>query len=201
MSITLSRANNTSTTYTTIELASLITSLEASNSQHVVANGIAFYRISALRMLILDVDALHNRRLVETYAIQHDATTPYNVSFTSNNITFNLDDALDAVGHSNLTPVASLSSIFVAVYEVASSSQYLEASNLVKDQGTYALAPAEIKTLVGGTQIELVETSDAVTVSMLPLTINYPLPNYGEAPLPTSTYAYVHLLASAYIYV
>ena len=79
MSITLSRANNTSTTYTTVELASLITSLEASNSQHVVANGIAFYRISALRMLILDVDALHNRRLVETYAIQHDATTPHNV--------------------------------------------------------------------------------------------------------------------------
>ena len=83
MSVTLSRSSGASATYTNQELAALITSLEASNNQHVVASGVAFYRISALRMLILDVDALHNRKLVETYAITHDSTNPFELKFTS----------------------------------------------------------------------------------------------------------------------
>ena len=90
MSVTLSRQSG-SATYTTQELAALITSLEASNNQHTVASGVAFYRISALRMLILDVDALHNRKLVETYAIHHDSTQPFELKFTSSNIDFALE--------------------------------------------------------------------------------------------------------------
>ena len=187
--ITLSRADGSSVTYEETELAAISTGLEASNNQHSVANGIAFIRTGTGRLLILDVDALHNRKLLETYAIHYDGTFLYNLKFTSSNVEFPLDAALDGVGFSNLTPISSLASIFAAQYAVAANQQYLKASNLVKTQGTLGTAPAEIKTLVGGTQISLVETSDDVTISMDPLTINYPLPNYGEAPGPTSTYA------------
>ena len=163
MSVTLSRQSG-SATYTNQELAALITSLEASNNQHTVASGVAFYRISALRMLILDVDALHNRKLVETYAITHDSTNPFELKFTSSNIDMNLDQALNGVGFSNLTPVASLAAINAALYVASATDQYLATSTLVKSQGSFAVAPAELKTLAVGNNMTLTEGADTVTL-------------------------------------
>ena len=181
MSVTLSRQSG-SATYTNQELAALITSLEASNNQHTVASGVAFYRISALRMLILDVDALHNRKLVETYAIHHDSTNPFELKFTSSNIDMNLDQALNGVGFSNLTPVTSLAAINAALYVASATDQYLATSTFVKSQGSFGVSPAELKTLEAGTGMTMDQTSDTVTLNVTPVQIDLPPPlAYGFA--------------------
>ena len=78
MSTTLSRSTGSSGTYTHVELANILVGLEAANNTHQVASGVAFIRIGALQLLLLDVDALHNRKLLETYA------NHYRTRFTSN---------------------------------------------------------------------------------------------------------------------
>ena len=55
----LSRANGTSKSFTSAELASLLVNLEASNNQHFTADDVAFVRLSATRLLLMDTLALH----------------------------------------------------------------------------------------------------------------------------------------------
>ena len=185
----LSRADSSSVTYTNQELATIITGLEISNNQHQVASDVVYIRTGTNRLLILDVGALHNRRLLETYAIHYDGANTYNLKFTASNVDFNLDSALDAVGFSNLTPVASLASIFAAQYAVTANQQYLESTNLVKTQGTLGTAPAELKNLVAGNGCTLATTDNEVKLDVTGITIVYPPPVYGSSSLTTSTLA------------
>ena len=181
MTTVLSRADGSSVTYQNTELATIITGLEASNNQHLIASGVAFVRIGTGRLLMLDVDTLHNRKLLETYAIHYDSTFAYNLKFTSSNMDFSLDNALDGVGYSNLTPVASLASMFAALYEVAANQNYLTSSNLVSSLGTFEVAPAQLKTFIGGNGCTIAETADSMTLNVTPVTIIYPPPVYGNS--------------------
>jgi len=183
----LSRANGSSITYTAVELASLLTTLEASNNTHTVASGVAFVRIGPLQLLLLDVDALSCRKLFETYAIHYDATNAFNLKFSAANINFNLDGALSAVWYNGLTPVTQLSSIHAATYVVAKATPYIEAHNLVKDQRNFGVEAAEIKTLVGGQGCTLAESLDSIVVNIDPIGVEFQ--PYGNAALATSPYA------------
>ena len=82
MTTVLSRANGSSITYTNVELASLLTTLEAGNNISSIASGVAFVRIGPLQSLLMDVDALPCRKLFETYAIHYDATNSFNLKFS-----------------------------------------------------------------------------------------------------------------------
>ena len=62
MSIVLSRVDGSSLTYTDVELATILTQLQAGNNQHLVVSGVAFIRLAAMRLLLLDTNALHNRK-------------------------------------------------------------------------------------------------------------------------------------------
>ena len=79
MTTILSRANGSAVTYQDSELAAIATGLEASNNQHQIASGIAFIKTGVGRLLILDVDALHNRKLVELYAIHYNGGNSFNL--------------------------------------------------------------------------------------------------------------------------
>ena len=77
MTTILSRGNGTSITYQNVELITILNNLETSNSQHSESNGVAFARVSLGRLLILDVDTLWCRRILEIYAITYDASNAF----------------------------------------------------------------------------------------------------------------------------
>ena len=70
------------------------------------------------------------------------------------------------------------------------NQNYLASSNLVKNQGTFEVAPAELKTLVAGTQIQFVETSDSITVNN-DFSVTFPLPFYGVSASPDAAFSTV----------
>ena len=146
----LSRVDGSSLTYTDVELATILTQLQAGNNQHLVVSSVAFIRLAAMRLLLLDTNALHNRKLIETFAIHYDATNAYNLKFTAANIDFDLNSAFDSVGYNTITPVTSLANIFAATFFQADSSAYLAAGQLVSNQGTFGTVPGQLKTLAAG---------------------------------------------------
>ena len=176
MTTVLSRGNATSITYQNTELSSILVSLEGSNNQHSVTNGVAFIRVSAGRMLLLDVNTLWGRRLVEIYAITFDQTNMFGMKFTSSNIDHTLDQALAGIGYSNMTPVSSLAAINAAQFATDSILAYLATGQLVQDPGTFATAPAQLKTIVAGTGLELVTDTSSVTLNNTGVASN---PTYG----------------------
>ena len=58
MSTVLVKGNGTSTTFQNTELNSILNNLETSSSQHSVTNSVAFVRLSAGRLLLLDTDTV-----------------------------------------------------------------------------------------------------------------------------------------------
>ena len=160
----LSRANGTSKSFTSAELAGTLVNLELSNNQHFTADDIAFVRLSATRLLLMDTLGLHARRALEQYTFHFDNTMPHDLRLHSGNLEFNLNDGLDAIGFSALTPVAALANVNMALFTSAASEQYLAQTDLVKTQGNLGVAPAELKALAAGNN--MVITSDENTVTL-----------------------------------
>ena len=118
MTILLLKSDGSTRTFTTQELATILVSLEASNATSQTTSGITFVRIAANRLLIMDDNVLHNRKIIELMAIAYDSSNPFSLKFTSNNIDFTLDQALSSVGFAGLTPVANLANVNMVQYEL-----------------------------------------------------------------------------------
>ena len=94
MTILLQKSDGSTRNFTTQELAAILVSLEAGDATSQTASGITFVRIGVGRLLILDDNAGHNRKILELMTIAYDSSNPFSLKFTSNNLDFNLYDAL-----------------------------------------------------------------------------------------------------------
>ena len=147
MTTVLSRGDGSSQTWQNTELITVLNNLETANNTHTETNGIAYVRVSAGRLLILDVNTLWGRKLLEIFGIGYDSTNPFGLKFTANNIDYDIDGALTAVGYSNFVFVSALSAINAATYYQPDQDKYLSVTNLVADQGSFGVAPGQLKIL------------------------------------------------------
>ena len=125
MTTVLTKGDGSSVTFQNSELLTILNGLEAADNTHTEAAGIAYIRVAANRLLILDVTPTLGRRLLEIYTVSHESTNAFGLRWTSSNIDYDTQGAVDAAGFSGTT-VASLASIHAAtLFNVSGNGVYL----------------------------------------------------------------------------
>ena len=94
--ILLQKGDGSTRTFTGGELASILLSLEASDVTSQTTAGISFVRIGVGRLLLLDDNVLHNRKILELMSISYDSSNPFSLKLSSSNLDFTLDQALSS---------------------------------------------------------------------------------------------------------
>ena len=185
----LVKGDGTSQTFQNSSLLTILNGLESSGNTHTESLGIAYIRVAPNRLLLLDVNTTLGRRLLEIFLVSYESSHAFGLRWTSNNIDYDTQGAVDAAGFSGLT-VTSLANINAAtLYNVTGDGVYLTQSNLVSSQGSFQNAPAEIKTFSAGNGCTLTETSSQVTLDVTPVSISFPPPIYGSSSISTAPLA------------
>ena len=188
MTTVLTKSDGSSQTFQNSELLTILNGLEAANNTHTEASGVAYIRVAPNRLLLLDVTSTLGRRLLEIYNVSYESTNAFGLKWTASNVDYDTQGAVNAAGFG--TTVITLASINAAtLYNISGDGVYLAATNLVKSQGSFQNQPAELKALAAGNGCTLDTSTDAVTLNVTPVQINFPPPPYGHAPLSTSTFA------------
>jgi len=184
----LTKGDGSSQTFQNSELLAILNSLEAANNTHTEASGVAYIRVGPNRLLLLDVNTTLGRRLLEIYSVSYESTNAFGLKWTSSNVDYDTQGAVNAAGFG--TVVSTLASINAAkLFNIQGDGVYLAQTNLVKHQGAFQNAPAELKAFSAGNGCTLAETADTVQLNVTPVQINIEPPPYGHAPSNLSTFA------------
>ena len=132
------------------------------------------------------------------YAITFDQTNIFNLKFTASNIDNNIDSAMSGIGYSNMIPITSLVQINAVIFTTDSVSNYVSAGQLVIDEGIFATSPAQLKSIVAGTGMEVVSSTNEVTLNALATGTSYGTSlDTGSGPVVDLTWSTTKLIFSA----
>ena len=132
------------------------------------------------------------------YAITFDQTNVFNLKFTASNVDNNIDQAMSGIGYSNMIPITTLVQINAVIFTTDSVSNYIQASQLVIDEGTFATSPAQLKSIVAGTGMEVVSSTNEVTLNALASGSSYGTSlDTGSGPVVDLTWSTTKLIFSA----
>ena len=179
--------------FTNAELASTLTRLTNTNQSYCLGvQDTAHVRVGP-NLLVMDVGWITGRKLIEAYSISYDSTFPFTLRFTLGQSHYNINQALAGAGYVGVSSVSSLSQVYMGMYSGAAQT-YLEAGQLVKSQGVFQGAAAELKSLTAGAGITLTEGADAITIdggstltATLPLSISSGVISIDLSPYATNT--------------
>jgi len=135
------------TNFTETELIRLLGSLNSSNVYFTSGlNELVFIRISQGKLLLIDLNDNIYRKLFGVYSFHYSVGNVFHLKLVHNDnaLELNINDALISVGFSGTTPITTLESRYMKLY-TNNNQRYLNTHDLVKNTGTFAYTPAELK--------------------------------------------------------
>jgi hypothetical protein len=83
------------------------------------------------------------------YTIEYDTTFQFLLRFTLGQSHYTLNQALAGADYVGEPTITDLAQVYMGLY-VGAAQRYLESGQLVKSQGVFQGAPAELKSLAAG---------------------------------------------------
>ena len=149
--------------FTAAELAQTLTRLTNTSQSYCLGiQDTAHVRVGP-NLLVMDVGWLVGRKLIEGYGISYESTFPFGLRFTLGTSHYTLNQALAGAGYVGEPSITDLAQVYMGMYSGAAQT-YLEAGQLVKSQGVFQGAAAELKSLAAGNGITLTAGADAITI-------------------------------------
>ena len=147
-----------------VELAQILIRLQAQNQSYCLGeHDTAQIRVGG-GLLVVDVAWTVGRRLVEGYQIGSDSTFPFGIKFTLGQAVHTLYQALAGSGYVGFQQ-PTLAQVYMGLFTLESAGNYVEPGQLVQDGGVVEVSPAKLKTLVAGSNVQLVVDDATVTLS------------------------------------
>ena len=162
----LYRYDGTVRAYTATELSALLTRLIAQGQTSCLGNDdVSMIRVDNVGVLLVDVAWVVGRRLSELYIPISDSTMPFGLRWTLlGQGAYTLTQALSGSGYVGLSTVTDLSTVHMLLF-MSAALPYLEAGQLVAEQGYVENVAARLKTLAAGDNIELTTEGEVITIS------------------------------------
>ena len=116
-------------------------------------------------LVIIDISWMVGLRLSETFEARPAPANPFGIAFWADDLLRDVNAALLASGFIGGIPLTNLAEAHLAYWEIGGEGSYLLSSNLVKFVGVFGQEPAILRTLAGGANISLTQTSDIITIA------------------------------------